>query len=212
MKRMTLSEYLAVPENYRGVWTTERWDIPDWENLRKSHMGKRTLMVYDKGTCLLVEGLSLEIVDDSSWKKPEEIKKEIREKYQDYRTEKGREPHFLECIIRWNDTLETLETRIALDMDSDTEMDDEIFFYCDTLDSLLSLADRSGEDFVIAGCFGFGEYEETVTDNIKMNEYDNQMSGTLRQGGGIRKKYRRQYLTTVHRTIATVGKELKREI
>ena len=44
MKRMTLSEYLAVPENYRGVWTTERWDIPDWENLRKSHMGKRTLM------------------------------------------------------------------------------------------------------------------------------------------------------------------------
>ena len=179
MKRMTLSEYLAVPENYRGIWTTERWDIPDWENLRKSHMGKRTLMVYDRGTCLLVEGLSLEIVDDSSWKKPEEIKKEIREKYQDwkkpeeikkeirekyqeYRTEKGREPHFLECIIRWNDTLETLETRIALDMDSDTEMDDEIFFYCDTLDSLLSLADRSGEDFVIAGCFGFGEYEELL--------------------------------------------------
>ena len=94
--------------------------------------------------------------------KPEEIKKEIREKYQEYRTEKGREPHFLECIIRWNDTLETLETRIALDMDSDTEMDDEIFFYCDTLDSLLSLADRSGEDFVIAGCFGFGEYEELL--------------------------------------------------
>lgn len=88
MKRMTLSEYLAVPENYRGVWTTERWDIPDWENLRKNHMGKRTLMVYDKGTCLLVEGLSLEIVDDSAWKKPEEIKKEIREKYQEYRTER----------------------------------------------------------------------------------------------------------------------------
>lgn len=87
MKRMTLSEYLAVPENYRGVWTTERWDIPDWENLRKNLMGKRTLMVYDRGTCLLVEGLSLEIVDDSSWKKPEEIKKEIREKYQEYRTE-----------------------------------------------------------------------------------------------------------------------------
>lgn len=56
---MTQSEYLAVPENYRGVWTTERWDIPDWENLRKKYMGKRTLMVYDKGTCLLVEGLSL---------------------------------------------------------------------------------------------------------------------------------------------------------
>ena len=89
-------------------------------------------------------------------------RKEIREKYQEYRNEKEHEPHFLECVIRWNDTLETLETRIALDMDSDTEMDDEIFFYCDTLDSLLSLADKSGEDFVIAGCFGFGEYEELL--------------------------------------------------
>lgn len=58
--------------------------------------------------------------------------------------------------------METLETRIALNMDSDTEMDDEIFFYCDTLDSLLSLADKSGEDFVIAGCFGFGVYEELL--------------------------------------------------
>ena len=35
-------------------------------------------------------------------------------------------------------------------------------FYCDTLDSLLSLADKSGEDFVIAGCFGFGVYEELL--------------------------------------------------
>ncbi|MDM8269967.1 hypothetical protein QUW50_13125, partial [Barnesiella viscericola] len=87
-----------------------------------------------------------------------------------YRTEKGHEPHFLECIIRWNDTLETLETRIALDMDSDTEMDDEIFFYCDTLDSLLSLTDKSGEDFVITGCFSFGEYEELYRQNKKRRE------------------------------------------
>lgn len=89
-------------------------------------------------------------------------KKEIREKYQEYRTEKGHEPYFLEYVIRWNDTLETLEARIVLNMDSDTEMDDEVFFYCDTLDSLLSLADKSGEDFFIAGCFGFGLYEELL--------------------------------------------------
>ena len=82
----------------------------------------------------------------------------VEQSLTEYRTEKGHEPHFLECAIRWNDTLETLETRIALDFD--TEMDDEIFFYCDTLDSLLSLADKSGEDFVIAGYFGFGVYED----------------------------------------------------
>ena len=35
------------------------------------------MMVYDKGTCLLVEGLGFEIVDDSIWKKADEVKKEI---------------------------------------------------------------------------------------------------------------------------------------
>lgn len=32
--------------------------------MRTKHMGKRTLMVYDNGTKLLVEGLGLEIVGD----------------------------------------------------------------------------------------------------------------------------------------------------
>ena len=31
MLRMTLSEYLRKPKDYRGVWTTERWDLPNWE-------------------------------------------------------------------------------------------------------------------------------------------------------------------------------------
>ncbi len=29
MKKITLSEYNSIPEAYRGVWTTERWDIPN---------------------------------------------------------------------------------------------------------------------------------------------------------------------------------------
>ena len=64
--------------------------------------------------------------------------------------------------IRWRDTLETEEARIALAMDSDTEKDDEIFFYCDSLDDLKSLADKGGEDFTVAGCLGFGIYEELL--------------------------------------------------
>ena len=73
MRKITLSEYNAIPENYRGIWTIERWDLPDWAEIRKRHIGKRTMMVYDKGTCLLVEGIGFEIVDDSGWKKPDEI-------------------------------------------------------------------------------------------------------------------------------------------
>lgn len=68
MRKITLSEYNSIPMDYCGTWTVERWDLPNWAEIREKHMGKRTMMVYDKGTCLLVEGLGFEIVDDSTWK------------------------------------------------------------------------------------------------------------------------------------------------
>lgn len=101
-------------------------------------------------------------MDDSSWKKPDEVRKEIGNRYLEYYSEKGHEPHYADCVIRWNDTLETKEARIALAMDADTEKDDEIFFYCDSLENLKSLADKGKEDFIIAGCIGFGIYEELL--------------------------------------------------
>lgn len=48
MRKITLSEYNAIPENYRGIWTIERWDLPDWAEIRKRHIGKRTMMVMIK--------------------------------------------------------------------------------------------------------------------------------------------------------------------
>lgn len=162
MKKITLSEYNSIPEDYRGIWTVERWDLPDWAEMREKHMGKRTLVVYDNGTKLLVEGLGLEIVDDSSWKKPDEVRKEISGHYLEFHGGQGREPHYADCTIRWRDTLETQEARIAPAMDSDTGKDDEIFFYCDSLEDLKSLADKGKEDFSITGCLGFGVYEDLL--------------------------------------------------
>ena len=162
MKKITLSEYNAIPEDYRGIWTVERRDLPNWAEIREKHIGKRTMMVYDNGTCLLVEGMGFEIVDDSSWKKPNEVRKEISGLYLKFYSGQGREPHYADCVIRWHDTLETEEVRIALSMDPDTEKDDEIFFYCDSLNDLKSLADKSREGFSIVGCLGFGIYEELI--------------------------------------------------
>lgn len=120
------------------------------------------MMVYDNGTCLLVEGMGFEIVDDSTWKKPGEVRQEIGGLYLKFYSGQGREPHYADCTIRWNDTLETVEVRIALSMDSNTKMDDEIFYYCNGVDDLKSLADKSMEDFTIAECLGFGIYEELL--------------------------------------------------
>ena len=157
-----MSEYNAIPEDSRGIWNVGRRDLPDWAKSRERFMGKRTMTVYDNGTCLPVEGTGFEIVDDSSWKKPDEVRQEIDGRYLKFHSGQGREPHYADCVIRWRDTLETEEVRIALAMDSDTEKDDEIFFYCDSLDDLKSLADKGREDFTVAGCIGFGIYEELL--------------------------------------------------
>lgn len=65
------------------------------------HMGKRPLLAYDNRTCLLVEGMGFEIVDDSSWKKPDRIKREIGSHYLKFYTERGCEPHYADYVIRW---------------------------------------------------------------------------------------------------------------
>lgn len=162
MRKITLSEYNAIPEDYRGIWTVERWDLLNWAEIREKHIGKRTMMVYDNGTCLLVEGMGFEIVDDTSWKKPDEVKQEIGNRYVEYHNENEHEPHYADCVIRWNDTLETEEARIALAMDADTDKDDEIFYYCNGLNDLKALADKGGEDFTVAECIGFGVYEDLL--------------------------------------------------
>jgi hypothetical protein len=65
LRKITLKEYNAKHSDFRGVWTTERPDWPDWGSVREKYVGKRTMLDYDPasgGTVLLVEGLSFEII------------------------------------------------------------------------------------------------------------------------------------------------------
>lgn len=67
MKRITLTAYNALHPNTRGVWDTERDDLPGWAETRKKVFGKRTMLDYsplDGGTVLLIEGMHFEIVED----------------------------------------------------------------------------------------------------------------------------------------------------
>ncbi len=68
MKQITLSAYNKLHPDKAGIWTTERYDDPNWEQTRHLYMGKRTMLDYDEkhGTVLLIEGLSLEIIDDTT--------------------------------------------------------------------------------------------------------------------------------------------------
>lgn len=62
--------YANTPNDFKDVWSAERWDWPDWEEIKDSYMGKRTWMppfwLFNK-TCLLVEGQEFEILSDQEW-------------------------------------------------------------------------------------------------------------------------------------------------
>ncbi len=61
MLKLSKSKYEAIHPDFRGVWTTERTDIPNWDKLRHQFIGKRTL-VHDNA--LQIEGLSFEILPE----------------------------------------------------------------------------------------------------------------------------------------------------
>tara|TARA_E500000331_G_C16717247_1_gene480757 strand:+ start:227 stop:421 length:195 start_codon:yes stop_codon:yes gene_type:complete len=56
MLTFTKAEYMAIHPDNRGIWTTERTDMPNWDAIRVQYMGKRTLMTRkDGGLALLIE-------------------------------------------------------------------------------------------------------------------------------------------------------------
>lgn len=59
MIELTLKEYNTIHTDYRGVWETERTDLPDWEKIREQCMGKRTPI---RAGSLLIEDLHFRIV------------------------------------------------------------------------------------------------------------------------------------------------------
>lgn len=55
---ITWEDYQATHKDFKGTWTTPR---PDIEGHSRDLMGRRSLMVYDKGTALAIEGRGLVI-------------------------------------------------------------------------------------------------------------------------------------------------------
>lgn len=58
MYTMTESQYRKLPKGYKGTYEDYQGNHPEWK-------GRRTALVADPGTCLVIEGVSLEIIPDS---------------------------------------------------------------------------------------------------------------------------------------------------
>lgn len=83
-------------------------------------------------------------------KSQDSLIRQMDEKYQAYRCETGGYPQYADCVIRFNDDGNTIETTIKLDCGVDEDEDDEIFFYCNGLNDLKGLTEEGpGTDFTV---------------------------------------------------------------
>lgn len=104
----------------------------------------------------------------------ENIQKEIDDRFQEFAKREGKEPHYATCRIVWKDTNDHYDVKIQLSADSNPEVDDDIFFYCDSVTALKSLTESGVEDFIVIACYGFEIFtpEELVAKQEFRNEIE----------------------------------------
>ncbi len=87
----------------------------------------------------------------------DEVKADIDRLYADYCAEHETKPLYAQCEIVWkqsNDYYTSPENVIIkLSTDVDDATDEKIFFYCNGIEGLKSLAEFEGEDFILTDCF-----------------------------------------------------------
>jgi hypothetical protein len=61
MIKVTQAEWNKKSNDFKGEWTESLWE---WRNgdFPKEWIGKKTMLHYDNGTCLLTEGVHFEII------------------------------------------------------------------------------------------------------------------------------------------------------
>lgn len=89
----------------------------------------------------------------------DEIQVEIQRKFDAFVKENSKEPHYANCHIVWKDTNDHYNVKIQLS--GDTGEDDDIFFYCHSLNGLKSLATFGVEDFIMTEVYNFEYLEKT---------------------------------------------------
>lgn len=72
---------------------------------------------------------------------------EIKKRYQEYVKQNG-EPDYAICNIMFLDNKETVSVKIGL-WSMNTDFDDEIFFYCDSISDLIAMTEEGVEDFKV---------------------------------------------------------------
>ena len=87
----------------------------------------------------------------------DEIQAKIQKKFDEFVKKNGKEPHYADCEIVWKDTNDYYDVKIQLS--GDTGEDDDMFYYCHSLNGLKSLATFGCEDFIVTEINSFESFE-----------------------------------------------------
>ena len=86
------------------------------------------------------------------------ITKEIDEAYSEYLSEHREEPNVAYVYVRWNGEEDEFVETIAVN-GVDEMPDEEILFYCNSVEGLKSLtSEGSAEDFTVTGFISFDRF------------------------------------------------------
>ena len=83
----------------------------------------------------------------------------------------GRKPHYASCRIVWKYTNDSEDVKIRL-LESGESIGNDMFFSCNSLHALESLAEFGKEPFIVTECYGFKTFTEEEISDEKAYEYE----------------------------------------
>ena len=96
---------------------------------------------------------------------PDEVKMDIDRLYQEFKSYSDTEPGYANCRIVYKNDGNDLNVKISL------KADERIFYHCDSISDLKSLAEYGGEDFIMVQCYQFDNWAGDNTPKF-LHDYD----------------------------------------
>lgn len=89
------------------------------------------------------------------FKDVDRVKKDIDSMFFEFVKKNGKEPEYAECQIVWKDTGDDQRTTIKLSLSINDDDNDNVFYYCNGIESLKSLVEYGVGEFIVIDCWSF---------------------------------------------------------
>lgn len=125
----------------------------------------------------------------------EKTKAAIKSGFAGFVEANGRNPHYASCRIVWKYTNDSEDVKIRL-LESGESIGNDMFFSCNSLHALESLAKFGKEPFIVTECYGFKTFTEEEISDEKAYEYEYGDEKIVVTGKEVRAFYSEVYRLT----------------